>query len=177
MANSALNSIPAVVQPALVLTAEEFEKLRISLRRINRKAQRVQTATLEELKLLDLSQKFALVADHVRARVLDSGGQLPPDRLTLDRNWNSCRYSEIPTVRGFIPKAEGASAIEPVATDELKSLMEKLPELENKMTGVDWGTLNNLCSAFHDNIMGAIVECRNVIEQELREIQTITANL
>jgi hypothetical protein len=163
--------------PVQTLSADEFEKLRQSLKRINRKAQRVQTSTLEELKLRELFQKFTFVAGHVRSlrRASSQGAAL--DRSMLDRDWTSCRFSEIPTVRGFIPRGEVTSGIEPVAQAELKVLMEKVPKLGIEFDGNNWGQMDQLCDEFQDAIMDDIQECRNVTERELREIYTITENL
>jgi hypothetical protein len=164
--------------PVQTLSADEFEKLRQSLKRINRKAQRVQTSTLEELKLRELFQKFTLVAGHVRSLRRAAGSQgAALDRSMLDRDWTSCRFSEIPSVRGFIPKGEVTPGIEPVAQAELKALMEKVPKLGNEIAGSNFGQMDQLCDEFQDAIMDAIQECRNVTERELREIYTITENL
>lgn len=167
-----LHTPTSAAQPQ-TLTGEEYEKLRASLKRINVKAQRLQTSTLEEIALRELLRRFASVAE----LVVPLKRQNTQDRSSIDRDWKSCRNFEIFAVRGYLRKGDGPWEIAPVAQMELKAIMATVAKLETELAGGNWGAMEGLCSRFQEEIEDAIQECRRVTEGELREIYTITENL
>jgi len=166
------NTMPGASGTPAPLTPDEYEKLRMSLKRINLKAQRVQDSTSQEMKLRALSLRFMSFVDLVGSFRTNQG----PDRGNVDREWRNCKRFEIAAVRGHLRRPETQSSeIAAVAQVELKATVGKL---DTEMTGNNWGIVaQQLCPDLEGQIDDAIQECRRVTERELLEIFTISENL
>ena len=160
------------VQP-VTLTPEEYEKLKLTLKQVNLKAQRLQTSTLQEISLRELQRRFTSFVDLVAP--LKRGAT--QDRTSVDREWKSCRRFEVAQVRGYILRPETPPVADPVAQAELKAIMVTVGKLDNDISGGNWGNVETLCSQFQDEIEDGIRECRRITDGELREIFTITQNM
>src|SRR5258708_7052415 len=135
---------------ALNLTAQEYEILKVNLKQINLKAQRLQTSTGLELALRQLQWRFVSFAE-----LIGPVKSATVVRTQLDKEWNNCRRIEIPVVRAYLQQTDVAG--ETVALAELKKLLDLVPQLDSKIGIGDWGTVDQHCRDFSDVIDDAIL--------------------
>jgi hypothetical protein len=161
-------------ESGVTLSPAEYEKLKISLKQINIKAQRLQTSTGLEMALRSLQLRFQSFGELVRPLRQAS----TVDRTPLDRDWHNFRRFEMLSVKSYLVRDDLLpQQSEPVAQNELRAMTTILTKLQTDISGGNWGNVEQQCNEFQDGIENGILECRRVTETELRIIFTITANL
>jgi hypothetical protein len=149
----------------VTFTAEEYDKLRQSLKEINLRAQRLQTSTTSERLLVELHLKLA--------PYMELAGPLKKK----SRIWRDCRRFEILDVREQI-LADGVTSVgDPAAQSESRAIMTLVLQLDNEIATENWGIVDKLCLQLDEAIDLATRACRHITKEELRLISAIADKL